>query len=61
MDRTAVDERGFEVVRRIRKALSDLTLSAFKATVRDQFDMPLIDTEGALEFSFQFLVGHAAS
>ena len=48
MDRAAVDERGFEVVRRIRKALSDLPLSAFKATVRDQFDMLLIDTEGAL-------------
>jgi hypothetical protein len=48
MDRAAVDERGFEVVRRIRKALNDLPLSAFKTTVRDQFDMLLIDTESAL-------------
>jgi pimeloyl-ACP methyl ester carboxylesterase len=48
MDRAAVDERGFEAVRRIRQTLSDLPLSAFKATVREQFEMLLIDTEAAL-------------
>jgi len=48
MDRAAVDERGFEAVRRIREAQSDLPLSAFKAIVREQFNMLLIDTEGAL-------------
>ena len=48
LDRAAVDERGFEVVRRVREAHSDGPLSAFKATVREQFDMLLIDTEAAL-------------
>jgi pimeloyl-ACP methyl ester carboxylesterase len=48
MDRAAVDERGFEAVRRIRQSLSDVPLSTFKATVREQYDMLLLDTEGAL-------------
>jgi len=48
MGRAAVDERGFEAVRRIRAAQSDVPLSAFKATVREQFYMLLLDTEGAL-------------
>ena len=48
MDRAAVDERGFEAVRRIRQTLSDVPLSAFKATVREQFYMLLIDREAAL-------------
>ena len=48
MDRAAVDERGFEVVRRIRENQSEGSLSAFKATVREQFDMLLIDTDAAL-------------
>lgn len=48
MDRAAVDERGFEMVRRIRKKLSDVSLSVFKATVREQFYMLLIDSEAAL-------------
>ena len=48
LDRAAVDERGFEALRRIRQSLSDLPLSAFKATVREQFDMLSIDTEGAV-------------
>lgn len=48
MSRNAVDERGFEAVRRIREAQSDVRLSTFKATVRDQFYMLLIDTEAAL-------------
>jgi pimeloyl-ACP methyl ester carboxylesterase len=48
MDRASVDERGFEVVRRIRQNLGDGSLSAFKATVREQFDILLIDPETAL-------------
>ena len=48
MERAAVDERGFEAVRRIRQTQSDVPLSAFKATVREQFYLLLIDTEAAL-------------
>ena len=48
MERAAVDERGFEAVRRIRQSLSDVPLSTFKATVREQYDMLLLDPEGAL-------------
>src|SRR5215510_14790198 len=46
--RAAVDERGFEAVRRIRRAHGDIPLSAFKALVREQFCLLLIDTEAAL-------------
>ncbi len=49
MARAAVDERGFEAVRRIRQAQSELPLAAFKAIVREQFYMLLLDAEGALE------------
>ncbi len=48
MGRAAVDERGFEMVRRIRKIFSEVSLDVFKATVREQFAMLLIDTEAAL-------------
>ncbi|HEY2183642.1 MAG TPA: DUF3141 domain-containing protein, partial [Xanthobacteraceae bacterium] len=48
MPRAAVDERGFEAVRRIRRAHGDMPLSDFKSLVREQFDMLLIDTEAAL-------------
>jgi pimeloyl-ACP methyl ester carboxylesterase len=51
MARKAVDERGFEIVRRIRSAQKDmpsLTLADFKALVREQFLMLLIDEEAAL-------------
>jgi hypothetical protein len=48
MPRAAVDERGFEAVRRIRRAHSDLPLSAFKALVREQFQILLVDQEAAL-------------
>jgi hypothetical protein len=48
MGRAAVDERGFEAVRRIRRALSDVPLSTFKATVREQYCMLLLDGESAL-------------
>src|SRR5258708_13026818 len=46
--RAAVDERGFEALRRIRRAHGDIPLSAFKALVREQFYLLLIDTEAAL-------------
>ena len=48
MTRAAIDERGFEAVRRIRQIHGDLSLSAFKALVREQFNMLLIDQEAAL-------------
>jgi Protein of unknown function (DUF3141) len=49
MGRAAVDERGFEAVRRIRQAHSDVPFSEFKAIVREQFYMLLIDAEAALQ------------
>ena len=48
MGRAAVDERGFETVRRIRETFSEVPLDVFKATVREQFSILLIDTEAAL-------------
>lgn len=48
MGRAAVDERGFELARRIRQAHGDMLISDFKALVRDQFNMLLIDQEAAL-------------
>jgi pimeloyl-ACP methyl ester carboxylesterase len=48
MDRAAIDERGFEMVRRIRQNHSDAPLSVFKATVREQYEMLRIDAEAAL-------------
>ncbi|HLY88148.1 MAG TPA: DUF3141 domain-containing protein [Acetobacteraceae bacterium] len=48
MGRKAIDERGFEAVRRIRQAHGDMSLSAFKALVREQFSILLIDSDAAL-------------
>ena len=48
MGRGAVDERGFEAVRRIRHEHGDVPLASFKALVREQFNMLLVDTEAAL-------------
>ena len=48
MKRAAVDERGFEAIRRIRRNYSEIPLSAFKMLVREQFHMLLVDTEAAL-------------
>ncbi len=48
MGRPGVDERGFEAVRRIRRGQSDIPLSVFKAIVREQFYMLLIDADAAL-------------
>ena len=52
MPRAAVDVRGFEMVRRLRRAddgMEPLTLAAFKALVREQYFMLLIDEEAAVE------------
>src|SRR5262249_10531051 len=46
--RGAVDERGFEALRRIRREHGDMSLSAFKVLVREQFYILLVDTEAAL-------------
>jgi len=46
--RAAVDERGFEALRRIRRAHGEMPLSAFKALVREQFYLLVLDTEAAL-------------
>src|SRR5215472_11232150 len=48
MGRGAVDERGFEALRRIREKYTDVSLAEFKATVREQFYILLLDPEGAL-------------
>jgi pimeloyl-ACP methyl ester carboxylesterase len=51
MARGSVDERGFENIRRIRqrlKQMEPLSLAAFKALVRDQHAMLLIDPPAAL-------------
>jgi hypothetical protein len=48
MTRRAIDERGFELARRIRRAHGDTPLVEFKAIVREQFHMLLIDQEAAL-------------
>jgi hypothetical protein len=51
MPRGGIDERGFDTVRRIRKAregMPRLTLAAFKALVREQYFMLLIDPEATL-------------
>ena len=48
MARAAIDERGFELARRIRQAHGEMPLSEFKARMREQFNMLLIDQEAAL-------------
>ena len=48
MSRAAVDERGFNALRRIRRTHSELTLAAFKALVHEQYDILLLDAEAAL-------------
>jgi pimeloyl-ACP methyl ester carboxylesterase len=51
MARGAIDERGFEMVRRIRHSQSQmpqLSLSEFKALLREQYFMLLVDEESAL-------------
>jgi len=48
MSRAAVDERGFELARRIREANGELTLEEFKTLVREQFNMLVLDRDAAL-------------
>jgi pimeloyl-ACP methyl ester carboxylesterase len=48
MTRAAIDERGFELARRIRQAYGETSLSELKALVREQFNILLIDQEAAL-------------
>jgi hypothetical protein len=48
MGRGAVDERGFEMARRIRESHSDMSITAFKALVREQFAILQIDQDAAL-------------
>jgi Protein of unknown function (DUF3141) len=48
MNRASIDERGFEMARRIREEHGDMSLADFKALVREQFNILLIDQEAAL-------------
>ncbi|MBV8838163.1 MAG: DUF3141 domain-containing protein, partial [Alphaproteobacteria bacterium] len=48
MPRNAVDERGFEIARRIRASHGEMPLAQFKAMVREQFNILLIDQDAAL-------------
>ncbi|HET9688763.1 MAG TPA: DUF3141 domain-containing protein, partial [Pseudolabrys sp.] len=48
MNRASIDERGFEIARRIREAHGDMSLRDFKALVREQFNILLIEQEAAL-------------
>jgi pimeloyl-ACP methyl ester carboxylesterase len=49
MPRASIDERGFEAIRRIRAAHAGaMSLADFKALVRDQFLMLLIDEKAAV-------------
>jgi hypothetical protein len=45
----SIDERGFELTRRLREQYGNMSLADFKALVREQFYMLLIDQESALE------------
>ena len=48
MPRNAIDERGFETARRVREAHGDVPLAEFKALIREQFSILLLDEEAAL-------------
>jgi hypothetical protein len=48
LSRGAVDERGFEAIRRLRRDHPALSLREFKAMVRQQFLMLVIDEEAAI-------------
>ena len=49
VNRASVDERGFELARRIREAHGDMRVAEFKELVREQFNILLIDQKAALE------------
>jgi pimeloyl-ACP methyl ester carboxylesterase len=56
-----VDERGFEMLRRIHQTEGgDLTLDAFKLLVREQFFMLLLDQERAVAALPKLVAGHEA-
>ena len=62
--RGAVDVRGFEIVRRLRREPSiapRLSLAEFKALLREQFYLLLIDQEAALAAIRKMLPDDAAS
>jgi hypothetical protein len=62
--RGAVDERGFEIVRRLRSEPSiapRLSLAEFKALLREQFYLLLIDQEAALAAIPKMLPDNAAA
>src|SRR5262249_29618286 len=48
VSRGGVDERGFELARRLREQHGDMSLADFKALVREQFNILLVDEEAAL-------------
>jgi pimeloyl-ACP methyl ester carboxylesterase len=55
----ASDERGFEMLQRIRKERgSDISLAQFKQIVREQFFMLLLDEKGAVAAIPALLKGH---
>jgi len=49
MSYATVDERGFEMTRRLRQAHGGMSLADFKSMVRDQSNMLLIDPKAALD------------
>jgi DNA-binding CsgD family transcriptional regulator len=49
MNRASIDERGFELARRIRKAHGDMSLADLKKLMREQFNILLIDQKAALD------------
>ena len=59
--RASVDERGFEIVRRIRAETSDLSLAEFKQVFREQFYIMLVDSEAALAAIPSLLASDTAS
>jgi pimeloyl-ACP methyl ester carboxylesterase len=49
LNRRSIDERGFEMARRIRQAYGEMSLSDFKRLVREQFYMLLLDEKAAVD------------
>jgi pimeloyl-ACP methyl ester carboxylesterase len=49
MPRASIDERGFEMTRRIREAVGELSLADFKMLLREQFNMLVLDERAAID------------
>ena len=49
VNRRSVDERGFELARRVREAYDDIPVAEFKKLVREQFNILVVDQKAALE------------